>query len=348
MEKTYVSTFISGFQKLVERNIINIFKDVEIIKVYDGLIIYKTKQHDKVLKLPFINNTYLYLGMTSSSINSKLDNEISKIIKSVKIDFNTIKYVLNHKKYRNFKILTLDKNQPVKTDFKILENLESKIITNMNITLNTKNPDIDFIFLRRTEGDVLFLLKLTYDRISEKQLSKGSLRPELAYLLLTLADIKDTDIVMDPFCGSGSIPKQLVKYFKYNMCFASDIDDDSIEKLKTEYKSNNKKLFIKKRDALDLNYFEEGFINKIITDPPWNIYNYTGDNYDEFYYNMLKEAERILVNKGTMVVLMGNIIDFEKALNKINNLLKIEEYHILVNGKKANVYKLEKNSENIY
>ena len=56
---------------------------------------------------------------------------------------------------------------------------------------------------------------------------------------------------------------------------------------------------------------------------------------------MLKEFYRILKPNGVCTILMGNVNDFEKALKSAKFKL-IEKYHILVNGKKANVYKLVK------
>ena len=87
------------------------------------------------------------------------------------------------------------------------------------------------------------MLKLTYNRITEKSLQKGELRPELAYILAVLANLDSNKIVMDPFCGHGSIPRQIVKNFKYNMCFASDNDEELVKLFKNEYK-NNKKSFL--------------------------------------------------------------------------------------------------------
>ena len=123
--------------------------------------------------------------------------------------------------------------------------------------------------------------------------------------------------------------------------FASDIDMNLINKLKLEFKKNKKNLFIKQRDALKLEYFENNFFDKIITDPPWNIYNAQNDDFSVFYKKMLTEFYRILKPNGFCVVLMGNVDDFEKALNP-NQFRLLEKYHILVNGKKANVYKLMK------
>lgn len=48
----------------------------------------------------------------------------------------------------------------------------------------------------------------------QKKLNKGELRPEFSHLMCCCAKIGYDDIVCDPFCGFGSIPKQLFDNFK--------------------------------------------------------------------------------------------------------------------------------------
>ena len=50
--------FISGLSSVIWQLIIKEIADVEIIQIFDGLIIYKTKDLDKVSKLKFVNNTF--------------------------------------------------------------------------------------------------------------------------------------------------------------------------------------------------------------------------------------------------------------------------------------------------
>ena len=342
MKNCYVSTFISGLSEIVNNLIVKELLDVEIIQTFDGMIIYKTANHDKISKLKFVNNTFLLLGLKRNKVDKSFNDDMWELVQKLNLNFTIIKNHIKSLKKRNFKILTVDKNQPVSINYKLIEKLEKTIENNLKVNLNKRNPDLEFTFLRRSEGIMLFMLKLTYNRMTEKQLQKGELRPELAYSLVSLANLNEDKIIMDPFCGHGSIPKQIVKNFKYNMCFASDNDETMIQKLKNEYKKNTKKLFIKKRDALHLDYFEDKFIDAIVTDPPWNIYESTNEQFDVFYKNMLEEFYRILKDNGTLIILMGNVNDFEIALDTLKKFKITKEYNILVNGKKANIYVLKK------
>lgn len=338
---TYASSYISGLGNIVEKILKNRIKDVKIIKNLDGLIIYKTSKSLDLKNFQCFNNTFLVLGMEKTNSSSPFQNSISSLTKKINIDIETVYNNLKIKQNSSFKILCIDKNQPTSIDFAVITPVEKQIQSKFKIKVGFRKHDLDFVFIRRNENIIIFALKLTYNRVTEKQLPGGALRPELSYLLAYMSNIKSSDIIIDPFCGHGSIPKEIVKYFNYNMVFASDINETLINQLKLEYKKNKKNFFIKQRDALDLSYFKDGFIDKIITDPPWNIFDKTEENFVEFYTKMLSEFNRILKQDGICTILMGNISDFETAL--INSNFKIyDKFNILVNGKKANVYKLIK------
>ena len=66
------------------------------------------------------------------------------------------------------------------------------------------------------------------------------------------------------------------------------------------------------------------------------------ENFIKFYNIMLVELNRILKDDGILIVLMGNILDFEKALDDVNLFKTDKVFKILVNGKKANIYVLSK------
>lgn len=341
MKYIYASSYISGFKKTVEKILKTQVLDAVIVEHLDGLIIFKTELEFSKLKLGCFNNIYQVLAMSKTDSKISYETALKKFVNHGKINAAGIANNVKLLPSKSFKILPFDSNSPISINFDVIKKIEQQIQHELGIKVEFKKHDFDIVLSRRREGIFLLLFKLTYNRLTEKDLPKGALRPELCNILSAVADIKPNDIILDSFCGHGSIPKEIVKHFKYNMLFAGDIDANLIEKLKTEFKKNKKNLFIKQRDALHLDYFENGFFDKIITDPPWNLYNSKDEDFSGFYKSMLKEFHRILKSGGTCVILMGNIVDFEKALDS-NEFKTVEKYHILVNGKKANVYKLIK------
>ena len=341
----YASSYISGLNKPVEAWLKEIYGNkVNIIENFDGLIVYETNQ--PFISAPFFNNSFLCLTTPDNTREYNLVDALPCFIRTLNIDYIELNKHISSK-FKTFKILAFNKNQPAKINYKDLSVLESQIAKHTKLKLSKDKHDAEFHIINRSEGVCLLLYKLTYNRTTEKILQKGSLRPELAFALAKLANIKPTDIVIDMFCGSGSIAKAIVKHFKYNMCFASDINEEKIKLLKQEFKNNKKNLFIKQRDASNLSYFQNEFIDKIITDPPWNIFENNGKSFVDNYVNYLKEMERILKTNGTATILMGNIHEFEKALDCIPSLKLKDKFNILVNGKKANIYVLNKQKEQV-
>lgn len=338
---TYASSYISGFGETIETILRKQIPDLIIIKHLDGLIIYKTKLALVNRKLSCMNNTYQVLAMGKTDLKTPYETALQEFVKKSCLEFAGISDNINITNGKSFKILPFDFNKPTSIKFDIVKPIEQQIHNKLKLSIGLKKHDFDIVLSRRSEGLILLLFKLTYNRMTEKHLPQGALRPELCNIISWIADIKSTDIILDPFCGYGSIPKEIIKHFKYNMLFASDTNPNLIQKLKTEFKKNKKNFFIKQCDALNLEYFENGFFDRIITDPPWNIYNYKTKDFVSFYKKMLNEFYRILKPNGICTILMGNTKDFEQALDNSNFTLK-EKYNTLVNGKKANVYKLIK------
>lgn len=89
--------------------------------------------------------------------------------------------------------------------------------------------------------------------------------------------------------------------------------------------------------------FEDNFIDKIITDPPWGFYQHMDIDINVFYKKMLQEFYRILKPNGILVLLTARKKEFENSLADCQNKYKlVDKYHILVSGKKAAIYKIIK------
>lgn len=333
----YLCTFGSGWDKAIKKVFKKEFTNYHIEFISDGIIIFNSTELIDTKKMFFFNNVYLLLK--NKKVNTiDYDKCVNEIINGLKINYDDIRKNLGNINDKSFKFISIDGNQPCKLNYRNLSKLEMEIQKNLNLKVSkSKKHDLDFVFLRRNDGNMYLLLKLSYNRTTEKDLEKGALRPEVSYLLSFLANIKENDIILDPFTGSGAIPKEIIKHFKYNMIFASELDEEKYNKLKKKFKGNNKKIYIKNFNALNMNFFEDNFIDTIVTDPPWNIYERKEEDYTEFYLKMLQEMKRVVKQNGRLVILMGNEYEFEKALSKINLELN-DKLSVLINGKKAKVY----------
>ncbi len=339
----YLSTFISGLQKPVEQLLYKNLKSLKINSIFDGLILYQADEDIKeIQKLKFLNNTFLVLKKFDKLPNRKKAFEY--MLKSTnKLDNIKLKNLLSDK--RTFRIITSDENDFVSVDKKLLNPVERKIIglRGVKLKVSSHKPQIEFWFLRRSENIGFFLLRLTKN-VTNKKLPPGELRPELAYIISYLSEPNKNDIFLDPFAGHGSIPIERAKNFPYTIIFASDNDKNfkQIIKKRIKDKKLNKTILPKVQDALNMKTFDDNFITKIATDPPWGLYENI-KNITSFYSSMMNEFLRVLKSDGIIVLLTAKKDEFENVLaNHKNNFILQEKYDILVSGKKSAIYKIKK------
>jgi tRNA G10 N-methylase Trm11 len=252
----------------------------------------------------------------------------------------SIKRYLKGKK--SFRIICSKENEMIPIEKKYLYSIENKIVKQYNLYLNIYKPEHEFWFLQRREGIGFFMLRLTKNK--NKNIFKGQLRSELAYILCYLSEPNKEDIFLDPFAGYNSIPQERNKFQYYKNIIANEKDRKKIKFLEKIFRNQNINGKIMQEDALNMNSISAGSISKIVTDPPWGLYQQLNTSITKFYDSMINEFYRILKNNGICVVLTARKEEFEKVLEKYKTRFEIiKKYDILVSGKKTAVYKLLKN-----
>jgi len=319
----FYSSFIVGFERLVSTIIKNDYQGVEAIQVLNGALIHKTNDLSQMIAAPFLNNHFFVFK------RAKGDNIVDFINQ-----LNTVR-LKKAKVKKSFRVIVSDQNNLVSVNNSVLSRLEKKIEKETGNYVNRVKPDIEYWILKRSEGIILFMERIGKHKSFDKTLNKGELRNDLCYFLNYLSVPNKNDIYLDCFCGSGAIIKNRIKMGDYNMIFGIDIEQSHIQKLRKAYKKNN--LIFKHTDFFSFK-FDDGFIDKIVTDPPWGIFEKI-DNLPEFYQDFIDEATRILKKAGILVVLTA-CKDEMKQLK--TDLTLIDTYDILVSGKKAIVCMFQK------
>lgn len=343
---TYISTFISGLQEPVAELLKSKIEDAKIISLFDGLAVYQSDfSSADIIKLAFFNNSFELIQKFDG-----LSQEKDPINKMLSLSVNEKKWENEIKKHfsgknKSFRVIASHENQLVSPNKKLKQKIEEKILKTKGAKLNQYNPDIEFWFLYRSEGAGFFMARLSRN-ISNKNLQKGELRPELAYMLNYLSEPDKNDVFLDPFSGHGSIPFARLKYFPVNLIFANDAEEEMRAFMKSRIAGSlaKEKIIIKKMDALSMSGFEDGFIGKIVTDPPWGYFEGgVKIEAEKFYPPMLGEFHRVLKPGGIAVILTARKNELESALQELSGKFLLQKkYDILVSGKKAGIYKLLK------
>lgn len=326
----FISSFITGFQHVVEKNLSQILAGVKILHVFDGLVHYQYAGDSHNLdKIIYFNNTFFVL----------------KTMKGKGLNFpSLVGAVSSEKKYYlinkgTFRVRFQNENQFVKVDKNISKKAEETVLHNSKLHLDRLSPTTEIWYSIRREGFAFCGQLISKREFTEKNLNKGELRPEIAYLICCYADLNQDDVVAEPFCGYGSIPVQLIKKFRFQKLFASDIDKEKISiNMQKKQLKDNPQINLSVNDAFVLSQIIDRSVDVVITDPPWGYFEQI-DDIGEFYKKMFTSFKRILKENGRMIILSARKDEIEKAALKMNVQI-LSSLHTLVNGKKASLYKM--------
>jgi len=341
----YFSTFISGFQDAVNYLVKDLIKDVVVLKILDGLILYETNMNiEKIKAIKIFNNSFLLINKYKPTGSNSIEFALEQFIR-IKKRNEQVKSVLESIKPKTFRVVTSEENKLTSINKDLRNRAETRISKDYLLQIDRLNPDIEFWVISRSEGIVLIGLRITRHRTSDKFLLKGELRPELSCLLCWLSEPSREDVFLDPFCGYGSIPIERSVLMGYKEIIASDIDSKKLLYLNKKIEDikirNN---FILRNDDFFSNIvLKESSIDKIVTDPPWGDFEGLQEDPSNYYRRFITKSLFYLKENGILVFITSRKSETESILkeleSKITLILKLD---ILVSGKKTGVYKLVK------
>jgi 23S rRNA G2445 N2-methylase RlmL len=336
----YFSTFISGFQDVVEQALKGELSDVKVLSVADGLITYETSSGlDKIQRLKFFNNNFVLLA------GLKGHKDLSTAILGLNKDaeYAQLNQVVRGNHLRYFRVTASKENQTTPIPPDKLQLVEAKISKQLGIRIHRTLPDIEFWFFLRDDGEAILGARLAgKSGKTNKEYQKGELRQELAHLLVLLSEPNKDDDVLEPFVGSGAILFARIQDFPYHRMYASEIDLNKSAPLIRKTSWAKDKIHILQEDALSLPSIADHSIDKIITDPPWGEFGPPlQEDINKFNGAMLESFDRVLKPNSIAVLLLSRQIDFGSVVGN-SKFQIVKQLDVLVNGKKASVYVLKK------
>ena len=251
-----------------------------------------------------------------------------------------------------FRVRFSNENTFEKVPKNILEMAEQTIARNYGLYVDRLHPKHEYWFIMRRDEPAYFgrLLK----KAAGAKPQKGELRPELACLLCLDCEFNKTTVVCDPYAGYGSIPLHIHKNLPYAKLYVSDSDSALVANLRKTQLGGapgasrptgtvasggaDAGVDVTCADATNLKHIGDGAVDYIITDPPWGFVGNYGDISD-FYRRAVLEMKRILKPSGAIVLLTGAPAAMADAAARAR-LTVTSRRNILVNGKKAAVFKL--------
>jgi tRNA (guanine6-N2)-methyltransferase len=174
-----------------------------------------------------------------------------------------------------------------------------------------------------------------------KEFVPAGINPALAYIMCEIAEIREDDVILDPFCGGGTIPITASLYFNPKKVIASDISGKAIEiTQKNASNAGIQNISIFRSDVGRLN-LSENSISKIITNLPFGIREKSHLENLEIYNDFAKLLSVILVENGKAIILTQELSLLQETLLNVG-IKKIEDYPINQGGLKPHIFVFKK------
>ncbi|MCA9387091.1 methyltransferase [Candidatus Dojkabacteria bacterium] len=147
------------------------------------------------------------------------------------------------------------------------------------------------------------ITKNLFRRKWKVETSPAGINPSLAYILCMIADVNETDTVLDPFCGAGTIAVTAAKYFKPKKVLASDVKGTAVDMTTKNMSAagiSKKQMTIFRSNISQLK-LQKNSVTKIITNPPFGVRTGNHEENIKIYRALAKIAGIILKEDGMIV-----------------------------------------------
>ena len=165
-----------------------------------------------------------------------------------------------------------------------------------------------------------------------------SLRTPIAFAMLTLAGYVDRpEVLLDPFCGSGTILLEAASVAGADApsLHGRDWDATAIDGATRNVEACGfGSIELAKADARDIvDAFGPESVPYIVTNPPFGIRLARGTNFQAFYASFLRSAEQVLAPGGRLVLLVGKRrASFARAFQQTDGLQFVSARTIEMGG----------------
>jgi hypothetical protein len=335
----YYATFIPGLGELIAELVRERLRDAVIHRLLDGAILFETSLGYDKFNFFCFNNIFAVISlMEHDAPAGALEAHIAALDGPGAMGAAGDIIAHNSKKFRSFRIVISRENIPAAIDEKLRAQAERHIGRLSGLTVNRAKPDAEFWFLYRNEGFSLFMKRLTLRPSWEKSLHPGELPPPLAWMLCRVARLKYGDVVLDPFCGYGSIPNAAFRYFHITQCIAADNSEQAAAHTAARFRNRSGGFTLHKADFRSLvSVLPPKSVDAVITDPPWGCYQGGAALPGTLYEEMFGVFDTLLKDDGRAVVLGARTDELPRAAG--DRFVLQQNIPILLSGKKAAIYR---------
>jgi len=334
----YMVTVVPGLEEIAGDELTSKFAGAKIVNQSRGKVFFQYhSSFEELYGLKCVDNLYLLLGTFHIGPHKEHLKELSTRIK----ELNVAEKLFFANTGEQKKII-VSSSRSGKHTYSRFDVADATLIALLQYYPFVKGTieDHDIAFRIDVDGDKAWLYtKLTPAhfrfRGKNRQFLSGALKASVAHAMVWLSDPDSTDVFLDPFCGSGTIPFERSFYDAFAI-LASDISD---ERLQIARQNLPEYIGINRWDACHTE-LEDHSITKIVSNLPWGK-QIQVDDIGTLYIDFLKEAKRILTADGKIVLLTDQESALEDAA-RINGFRIKKECTLSLHGLHPSIFLLKK------
>jgi len=219
--------------------------------------------------------------------------------------------------------------------------VERGILERSDHTWRLEEDDADIeLWATMIDAEFFLTVRLSDDRMRHREYKSAhrpaSLRASSAAALAWLSEPRDDDVVLDPFCGAGTILIERAHLGRYAMLLGSDRDGAALAAARVNVGARYKPIQLENWDAGALP-LADASVSKIVTNLPWGIrYGSHGENR-KLYPLWFKEFRRVLKPGSAMVMLTAEW-RLMRDLERVRKIAPSKIIRVSVLGKPAAIY----------
>ena len=149
---------------------------------------------------------------------------------------------------------------------------------------------------------------------------RAALKPNVAYALLRLAHLDEPpDVLLDPFCGSGTILWEAGALWPETRLVGNDWDADPLDGARENADAQDltDRVTFFEDDVWDLADTLDGLqADLVVTNPPFGVRLASSMDFGPFYRRVLQQLHEVLPPGGRVVMLVLRQSPFNKALRE--------------------------------
>lgn len=190
--------------------------------------------------------------------------------------------------------------------------------------------------------EALFSLRLSDStfrfRGNNRFFTRAALRPTIAHALVWCSSPEETDIFVDPCCGSGTILHERMVYPLLEIR-GGDIAEEAIQFARANLKETSPHT-VQRWDARNLP-LDSGYVDKFVSNLPFGRQIGNRAELGELYRELVQEMSRVLKPGGTAILLVEDGELLSRAADKCS-IRCCELIQLSLKGLQPAIYQLQK------